>query len=554
MARAIKTRYSSQFGATFSALLKDGSVHTEHFHVGDVINDLKYVKDEEIETVTGKLTKINCTLVSGYKTLITKSNTKFSDLYTVQSITVDCSSEFNSDVRTISIADLIGHDVNETDVKRVFATAEGIFTLSVKLSDETSTETTVHEGDLLLGVEYLPETPGDTLFGDFTIGNFIYKNLTANSYEVTGFRFINDEFPNGTIIPILAIKSCGATPTEVSTPEEFANAITAITGKGQVTMTSDIIPTATIKSAEGSDVIINLNGHSLVAPEAVNGRSLYAIDNYGNMTITGGNIEARGVENFGTMTITDSTIVARDENGGAAVWNEGDLTVGEGVVMKTLFEGATSDTSGPGCIHSSGKLTILGGTYESVNRRTYSVISAGDITVDEETEISITGAHGGLAINAGTATINGGTFVSTEYYALYVSNDGKGNGDGSPRVTVNGGDFKGKTYSVWVGSDVNNPVDCTVFIYGGIFRNPLMVQNNVAEGYGIKVYGGLFAEKINEAYVAEGYYLTDEKNADGFYEVVKGTKPVVETPDQDPEPTSDPNPVIDGDGPVDDDL
>lgn len=44
-------------------------------------------------------------------------------------------------------------------------------------------------------------------------------------------------------------------------------------------------------------------------------------------------------------------------------------------------------------------------------------------------------------------------------------------------VTVNDGTFDGKSYSVWVGSDYNNPVNSTIAIKGGTFLKALNRQD-----------------------------------------------------------------------------
>lgn len=550
MARQIKTVSSSSVGVIVAAILNDGSVYSEHFHVGDIIEDLKYVKNEAVETVSGRVTRIYYQLLSTFKKNNTNPAKRFNDIFGVTSIQIDCSTQYKSDVRTVYVRDIIGHNVNETDVERMVITPESILDLEVSLSDNTKTTVSVHEGDMLLGMKYISPT-GD-VSGNFNIENFVYGSISGASFKVEGLRLKNIDTEQIVIVPVLAVKSCGKTPVEVSTAEDFANEVANISGIAQINLAASITPETAVRVNEGANLILNLNGCSVIAPEAVNDRSIYAIDNYGTMKLTGGYIEARGIENFGTMEIEDTTIVARDANGGAGIWNEGEIIIGDGVEISTIFEGSPSDTSGPGCVNNrnDAKLTIKGGNYQSVNRRCYAICSRGDVVIDPDTNVTVVGAHGGLAIDAGTAVVNGGTYVSTEYYGLYVSNDGKKSEDGSPRVTVNGGDFKGKTYSVWVGSDVNNPVDCTVFIYGGIFRNGLVVQSNVAEGYGIKIFGGLFAEKPDDKFVAEGFYVTDEVNADGFYEIVRGEKPVNK-----PEPIEDDGEeIIDGDGPVDDDF
>ena len=268
------------------------------------------------------------------------------------------------------------------------------------------------------------------------------------------------------------------------------------------------------------EITIDLNGNNLTVADAVNGRSAYAIDNYGTMILedtTGeGTISARGIENFGTMIVKSGTIIARDANGGAAIWNEGDLTI-DGGEFRTLYEGSTKDSAGPGCINNSGKLTINAGTFISPNKRTYAVISSGEVVVADNADITVTGVHGGICIDSGSATILGGTYTSTEFYGLYVSNDAKGTDPEKAAVTVMGGEFTGKTYSVWVGSDVNSPVDSTVDIYGGKFNNPLKVQNNVLADAGINVYGGTFVSEVPAAQLASGYVCVD--NGDGTFSV-----------------------------------
>ncbi|MGI6026979.1 MAG: S-layer homology domain-containing protein [Candidatus Scatomorpha sp.] len=58
-------------------------------------------------------------------------------------------------------------------------------------------------------------------------------------------------------------------------------------------------------------------------------------------------------------------------------------------------------------------------------------------------------------------------------------------------VTVNDGTFVGKNYSVWIGSDYNNPVNSTIQINGGTYEKPINTQENTREN-AIIVYGGTF--------------------------------------------------------------
>lgn len=287
---------------------------------------------------------------------------------------------------------------------------------------------------------------------------------------------------------------------------------------------------ATLRIEEGQNVTLDLNGKSISSDirSDNNSKHYYAIDNYGTLTINDsseagtGTITARGIENLGKghMTINGGRIIACDSNGGASIWNEADLTVNGGT-FETTHVGTSSDLYGAGCLNNSGVTRIKGGVFTSVNKRTYAIISTGEIEITpaEGKTVEVTGAHGGLGVDSGTAVINGGTYNSSEYYGLYVSNDGEGRDPELATVTVNGGFFDGANYSVWIGSDYNNPVNSTIEINGGEFKKPLNAQDCTRDG-AIVVTGGTFSTDPSK-FVAAGYIATKQSN---------GTWTVAETP------------------------
>ena len=223
------------------------------------------------------------------------------------------------------------------------------------------------------------------------------------------------------------------------------------------------------------------------------------------------------------LNIESGTIVSVDANGGACIWNEADVTV-KGGTFTTEFVGTPSDEFGPGCLNNSGTALVTGGTFHNVNHRIYAIISntgSIEITPAEGSEVKVFGAHGGLGVDGGTAVVNGGTYSSSDFYGLYVSNDGLGADPMQAAVTVNGGTFDGKSYSVWVGSDYNNPVNSTIAIKGGTFRKDLNRQS-VSRHNALQVSGGTFAKPVDLSYCADGYI--PEVNAEtGTYGVTGGT-------------------------------
>ena len=266
-----------------------------------------------------------------------------------------------------------------------------------------------------------------------------------------------------------------------------------------IKLLSNVYLTETVEVAEGKDITLDLNGQAItVYKDKAAGRSLYAVNNYGTFTLIdsvgSGSITARGIQNLGSgnMTVESGKIISCDENGGACIWNEANVVINGGT-FETVYVGTANDDYGIGCLNNSGTALVTGGTFNDVNRRTYAIISTGhiEITPAEGKTVTVIGAHGALAVDSGTAVVNGGSYSSSDYYGLYVSNDGMGEDPMTAAVTVNDGTFSGASYSVWIGSDYNNPVNSTIQINGGTYEKPINTQDNTREN-AIIVYGGTF--------------------------------------------------------------
>ena len=317
------------------------------------------------------------------------------------------------------------------------------------------------------------------------------------------------------------------------TAKKAATAFADVQDGQTIKLLQDTSVSAALTIDADKKVTLDLNGKKLSTSYRADDptKHYYAIDNYGTFTLKdssaeqSGEIRARGIENLegGTMVIESGKIVAIDTNGGAAIWNEANTTLTIlGGTFETEYEGTSGDEYGPGCVYSKGTLTISGGTFTSVNKRTYAVISeSGTVTITpaEGKNVTISGAHGGVGINGGKATINGGSYGSSDYYGLYVSNDAE-----TAAVTVNGGTFNGKEYSVLIGSDGPQDVTSKLTIKGGTFSKPIHAQENTGTG-AIQVSGGTFSDPVDPAYCANGFIPTSSTTADGktTYGVVKGS-------------------------------
>ena len=514
MARIVSTKSNPIYGFKIVNHLKEGGVETNTFYIGESITDLKYVDNEEVVTVSGKIVDVNIYFRSATNKVSESRKSYLTSDASVVSITIDHSRENESDVDVIKAKEIIEFNASG-EVTKVEVLPVVKVEFENLLSDETTNETVFEEEQEYYGMT-LVKADGKEIEGNFRVAAFAYTfTKTVTKSEVYGLVLDNGKI--GFVVRFDQIKTLGTQATIIDDPEAAAEALQNIEDGQILVIKTDTPIESTIRVEEGATATVKLGKSKIIVPEPVNNRSIYAIDNYGTLTLEGGVIEARGIENFGEMTLIDVDITARDTNGGAAVWNEGDLTI-KGASLHTTYEGSVQENNGPGCLNNRGKCVIESGSFVSVNNRCYTIISSGNIEILEGSDIECKGAHGGLCIDSGFAVINSGTYVSKNFYGLYVSNDGTGTPE-KAQVVVNGGDFTGKTTSAYVGSDSGLPVDSVINITNGTFHNKLTVQSNVVEGAGIKVSGGRFADPVPAEYCAEGFGPTSEPDAEGYYTV-----------------------------------
>ena len=197
-----------------------------------------------------------------------------------------------------------------------------------------------------------------------------------------------------------------------------------------------------------------------------------------------------------------------------AIISQGKLYINNGS-FKTEYIGSTSDASGPGCINNqNGAYTeIHGGDFYSVNKRTYSIISNGEIKIDESNaKVNVFGTHGALGINKGKAIVDGGSYESTEFYGIWITNNGN-----ISDVTINGGTFIGATYGLRASVDdgKQDMSDVSIVINDGTFIGKskkaaaAIVNNSTENEWAMIINGGKFNTDVNAYVTNERYFEYD---------------------------------------------
>ena len=199
-------------------------------------------------------------------------------------------------------------------------------------------------------------------------------------------------------------------PDLPSTDEEKLN-IAAQLG-GTVVLSGDVELSAPIEVV--APMTIDLGGHTITTKLEREGRHHYAIMNYSILTIKGeGAINARGVKNFKNMTIEEGVAITNiDTDGGAAVWNEGEVVINGGT-FKTNASAGEGSYGAALNTRTGGKAVVNGGVFEAYSQLTYAIINEGISTVINN--VTVKAKHGCVAgLETSETVINGGSFELME--------------------------------------------------------------------------------------------------------------------------------------------
>lgn len=188
----------------------------------------------------------------------------------------------------------------------------------------------------------------------------------------------------------------------VATPAELKEALTA---GGNVTLLKDVKLSETVTIPNGVYATLNLNGHTITAPEYVAGKAVCAVKNEGILTIEGeGTIVGNGytaLYSSGNLTVNGGIFTA-GENFGLLVDNIYGTTPSVAVINGGTFSGVG--------VYNPTEVTINGGTFKE-GRDPDGAMDKVALFVSP----TFTGAP-----NTATVTLYGGTFDGD----IYVYDDG----------------------------------------------------------------------------------------------------------------------------------
>lgn len=516
MARLIKNVKSITLGVTLSTVHEDSTVD-RHYKIGDVVEGLRYVENEEIKTVSGKITDITYTMASKISWNKKNPTNALPVDMILGNIIIDASEKFESNIVTVPIKEIVEF-ADETDVTRMKYTPFIVCDMEMHYSDLSVKNVSVQVGDSFDHVRIIdPANIGTDFIGRYQIIGFAYT-VVSGKINITGIAFQN-----------------------LDTMEFLVTDFGYILNLNEV-YSYDITDGAAIeevlsKIADGDSIVIDgsvdTTGHLI----NITKKDIYLTINE-DLVADGGNVSGIKVSGGGKLTISGSGKIVNNtpydnkhSSGVVKVVKDSELVINDGGVQAVI----ETDPAGKGqfgiCVYENAALTINGGEFTTgwycvsgngnaenkdsvitINDGVFKSIADYAIYHPQNGKLvinggDISGAAGALAVNNGEIEINGGVFS-------VLGNGNTGNwGDGTSGLTD-------------VAINLNAKYgDVTCRITGGDFyateAGTILIAVGSAHNVDLKITGGRFTAKPEAAWVPEGYFITEEKESDGFYHVYK---------------------------------
>ena len=512
MARLIKNTRFINIVVAMTTIFTNGTQSVKLLKNGDVVENLRYVKDEEIAVVSGRIINIGYTMNRNLTwNKKNPQNTLIKDMV-LTDITLDVSEKYNAMTVDVPVREIVEFE-GDTDVDRIDIQYFIVCNMEMHYSDYRVENVSVQVGDIFDNVHIIyPQTPGKEFKGQCEVVGFDY-NVASGLVKVNGIAFKTDtgEFIVAAFDQILSLNELYN--YEIDSEEAIAEVLANIADGDTISVSHEIDTTNKAITINKERVNLVLNKDIVTDGSKDSG---IRIAN-GSVTISGDSII---VNNTSYDSSHGSGVIGVDENG-TLVFN------GSGI--SAVIDDPVNNGQFGVCLYSNAKVTVNDGKF---NTGWYCI------------------SGNGAKTNADSIVeINGGEFISVADYAIYhpqpgtlIINGGVIKGAAGAvavnggHVVINGGDFSvlgGGDTGEWQDgtSGLGNAAlnlnakytDVTCIINGGRFsalsNDAIMIATGSAHIVDLKIYGGEFSTKPKDEWIPEGYAVSEEPSENGFYTV-----------------------------------
>lgn len=429
MARIVKNSDASIISCLIITKFKDGTESTRELKVDDVVENLRYIKNEEIVTISGRISAINTSITKVTSVDINDPKDYFDTDVTVKSIAIDSSEHYQSKITIVPAMEII-EDEGVVDVERMFVKAYAYETMQMTYSDETVVDQELEVGDVLVDTVIMTDPGKPDITGTFKILAWDYKsNNTIPEITgvylrpITGGKCVKAQFAN--FISFNEYNHADVTDTNsLSQITEQLNLADTVFAQLDVDVTipkRDDGRITTTMIGEGKTLNLDLNGHEISCQAYafyVNGGTLNISDstNSGKIecTYAGAAYPAVYVASGGTCNmdggLIDTTNVDTSETYN---WLYGVVCSGDGVFNMTggkmKIGGAAGVSITNGTASGEGSRFIIGGDSEITSIGCAAVYLADNKSVTIKDNAVI---NGGIVVRMGDINIEDNAVIN----------------------------------------------------------------------------------------------------------------------------------------------
>lgn len=517
MARLIRNDATVILKTVISTVFEDESVVSKELAVGDVVTDLRYVANGNIETVSGRITGITYGAAvnsSTYSRSLDKDYTN--EDFILKSLTLDASAQYESKIVSVPFNEIV-EDAGVENVKRMKCEPKIQYNCHMVYSNASTQDVSIEVGDILNNVRIMDlDHPGEDIVGKYTVMAFRYR-ATASNITITQLVLKGEDDKIIAIDPKYILAMNEVYVFTVSSSESIANIIEQAADGDTISLGANIEVSTTGFVIDGKNVDLNLNGKSIYTSNSSANRvritnakvtiddsskegKVIAASDYSNTS-------SAAIMEFGTGSDVTIKYMAVDavrgapaecvDNGqfGISATGNSKLTINDGDFKAGWYAYCShSSNTDPSAVTN-----INGGEFTSVADFCLYLPGKGITNIYGGT---FKGAAGVISINNGTCNIFGGEFITTGGGDTGEWSDGT-SGQAAAVINVNA------RYG-----------DCILNISGGKFKtdgDSALVIAGTSHTVTINITGGLFSSKPNDEWIADGYTCTDEPNAEGYY-------------------------------------
>lgn len=185
MARLINHTIESELTLNITTYKEDGNTLVKSVKVGDVVENLRYVENNSIKTVTGKITEIVLNKIKSPSVSYSSLADTFASEVKATTIKIDASKQYESSIVLVPVMEII-EDAGVTAVKAVHSALSLKGKLISEYSDGTTDTDDLIPGDILSDVVIMNTQRGKAdITGDFELVKFFYNVNTNNTITIT---------------------------------------------------------------------------------------------------------------------------------------------------------------------------------------------------------------------------------------------------------------------------------------------------------------------------------------------------------------------------------